>query len=395
MRLRPFLLLALAACGGAIDVTAASSAEGPEAAAASVPDAAPTAPAPSGDFVSALTFPIAAPRFDEGVVVAFDGSSNLFVAYSSAAADPDVVLLKIDPSGRTVWSRTYAGVGPDVPLALATDASGDVYLSMQLSGARVFKIRGGDGGVLDTWAPAMDDGPRIEARCPTLAVDGDAVAVECAVGSGTDYDYSLSLLDLPLSARWTIAARGSAQFNDDGNVMSGFDVHARTDGRIIREPGSVDLDVDGPVHAIVPMPYGQFAAGGKTSAGAFITRLAADGRVVRKRRFHVPDDIYDDWAEVNAGARDRFGDLVWVGRYTNGWTLDGVAIPDPPALSWFIMKTDAKLNVLWTKAVTIPGAVAQTDVVSLAVNPANGDIAVAASWVTNDIATGFVVRYSR
>ena len=45
-------------------------------------------------------------------------------------SDEDITVVKYDPAGQRLWSRRYAGAGGqlDSPVAIKTDANGNVYV---------------------------------------------------------------------------------------------------------------------------------------------------------------------------------------------------------------------------------------------------------------------------
>ena len=73
-------------------------------------------------------------NFDGGSAIAVDGSGNVYVAgYSLGAGinDSDYATVKYDGSGTEQWVARYngPGSGADVPMAMAIDGSGNVYVT--------------------------------------------------------------------------------------------------------------------------------------------------------------------------------------------------------------------------------------------------------------------------
>ena len=70
---------------------------------------------------------------DIPVAIAVDGTGNVIVtgATQPASGNFDIVTIKYSSSGQELWKHIYAGTAnkPDEPVALLTDASGNVYMA--------------------------------------------------------------------------------------------------------------------------------------------------------------------------------------------------------------------------------------------------------------------------
>src|SRR5439155_17823959 len=54
-------------------------------------------------------------------------------AHTSAGGD-DVFVVKFDPAGNVLWSRSFGDILDDTPRAVATDASGNVFVTGDFEG---------------------------------------------------------------------------------------------------------------------------------------------------------------------------------------------------------------------------------------------------------------------
>ena len=96
---------------------------------------------------------------DQGFAVAADGSENLYVTgyftgtvdFDPEGGDPhtssnytDVYLSKFDSSGNFEWARTWGGSGVDAGYGVATEGSGNVYVTGLFEGTVDFDPGGGD-----------------------------------------------------------------------------------------------------------------------------------------------------------------------------------------------------------------------------------------------------------
>lgn len=136
---------------------------------------------------------------DEPVAIAGDGSGNVYVAGRSKGADNDydVLLIKYNANGDTLWTRRWDGgvLGDDEARDMAVDGSGNVYVTGVTDGdASVLvnndyiTIKYSAAGVL-AWALPYNGNGGADDRAYSIALDNNSNAyVAGRTWNGTDYD---------------------------------------------------------------------------------------------------------------------------------------------------------------------------------------------------------------
>jgi len=130
---------------------------------------------------------------DQGNAVATDASGNLYIAgkftgtatFSSAIlisqGSEDIFISKFTPDGSLVWAKSYGSTGADEALSVNVAPSGSIYLSGVYGGAMTFGSSSitGKGG-RDIFLAKLD-------------ADGDPVWAKGYGGTGDDRAYAVSL----------------------------------------------------------------------------------------------------------------------------------------------------------------------------------------------------------
>jgi len=160
----------------------------------------------SGDFQWARTW--GGIDSELGYGVAADDSGNVYVAgqfVSTVDFDPgggtdehtangsfDIFLSKFDPSGVFQWARTWGGVKWDFGYAVATDGSGNVYMTGDFQGTDVNFNPGGSApyssnGIWDAFLSKFDSGGDFQWARTWGGVDSDDGYRVATDGSGNIY----------------------------------------------------------------------------------------------------------------------------------------------------------------------------------------------------------------
>jgi len=125
--------------------------------------------------------------------VAVDAGGNAYVAgatLSSGAGGYDVLLLKYDPAGNRLLSKTWGGAGDDLGRGIALGEDGSVYIVGSLGGASntdVLLLKYTADGTL-VWAKAWDGGGSDDANGLTYASSTLWVAGQSNSFTGGDYE---------------------------------------------------------------------------------------------------------------------------------------------------------------------------------------------------------------
>ena len=143
---------------------------------------------------------------DRGVGIASDSSGNVYVtgfatgaatvfaanettvAFSLAnAGSNDAFIVKYDTSGTPQWARRIGGTGTDQGMGIATDSSGNVYVTGYLTGAgTVFAATAGTGGNLTGTDISLANAGVADAFIVKYATDGLPLWARRIGGTGDD-----------------------------------------------------------------------------------------------------------------------------------------------------------------------------------------------------------------
>jgi hypothetical protein len=68
-------------------------------------------------------------KYDAGFAITNDGTYLYIVGITNQSGDPDVLLIKSDPSGNKLWNKTWGGPGVETVSAIALDNASNIYIT--------------------------------------------------------------------------------------------------------------------------------------------------------------------------------------------------------------------------------------------------------------------------
>ncbi len=258
---------------------------------------------------------------DYALALALDASGNAYVtgvSYGSGTND-DYATIKYSSSGNQLWVRRYNGPGNGVDWAraLASDASGNVYVTGQSEGSGTdfdyATIKYGSSGS-QLWVARYNGPGNYWDYALALALDasGNVYVTGASWGSHTNEDYATIKYDPEGNQLWV------ARYNGPGNY---WDVAS-----------ALALDASGNVYVTGK------SIGSGSSADYATIKYDSDGNELWVRRYNGPGNDLDEgyalaldasrnvyvtgWSYGSAGERDyatikysSSGNQLWVRRY--------------------------------------------------------------------------------
>lgn len=177
-----------------------------------------------GEFLWAQS--INGPGLEEGYGIAQDGSGNVYVAGSfqsrisigstnlTSAGSTDGFIAKYTSDGTLIWTRAVGGIGPDLGLAVAADASGCTYVAGSYTGS------------INIGGSALATAGGVDAWFAKLSPEGEVIWAQRAGGTG---------LDQPMGA--DVDSEGNSYFTGEFSTTASFS------GRSVTSAGSSDVFV--------------------------------------------------------------------------------------------------------------------------------------------------------
>ena len=242
-----------------------------------------------------------------------NGFAMLGNTNSSGAGDYDICLIKLNPYGDTLWTRTYGGSGEEYAVGVAQTADDGYAISgytksFGASAKDVFLLRTDQSGMV-MWtkrfaAPGEDYGNNVQQTTD----GGFILTASSTVAGGTNYSAYLIKTDANGDTLWTRWYGGALE--DDGNY-----VQKTQDGGYIITGTTLS-----------------FGAGG---VDIYVVKTNATGDTLWTRTYGGPQGDYgfsvrqlDNGEYIITGVTSSFG----AGSYDS-----------------YLMKLDVNGNVLWTK----------------------------------------------
>jgi len=152
--------------------------------------------------------------------MAVDAAGNVYVAGTTWPSSNaiDFLLIKYDPSGKVIWTRTYDSGGSDTFRGIALDSGGNIYLTgtkALTSGSFCLTVKyDSDGGVI--WARTYGGSEHEEAR--GIAVDAQGNVYVTGVRNITGYDYLTIKYDAEGNLQWSTTYDGAGMSDLAGGI---------------------------------------------------------------------------------------------------------------------------------------------------------------------------------
>jgi hypothetical protein len=296
---------------------------------------------------------VAAPDGSVFLAGHFTGLTDFGGSSIAPQGGPDGFVVKLSPSGTTMWVRTFGGAGPDFVRGAACDRAGNLIAvgSFQGSirfGSEVSISQGGADAFAVKFAP---DGRTVWARTFGGPEDDQAFAVATdPSGSVLVTGHMMSTVDFgggPLTSAgsWDLfvvklASDGShawsRRFGGANSDDDGFAIAA--------DPGTSDVLVTGRVYDPVNFGGGLFGNSGKDQA--FLLRLSESGAYRWAHRLG-PDGAYSLGQGVAVAPG---GDVVHTGEFQGSIETGGAPLNSPTYISTFVTRYNPSGEPLWSRA---------------------------------------------
>ncbi len=299
--------------------------------------------------------------------VAVDASGNLFVTgkFTSSTLSfgsttltntgmEDIFLAKYDADGNVLWAKSAEGTVSDVPSAVVTDDSGNIYLtgrfkSSTLAFGAVILTNSGNNDIFLVKYDA--DGNVLWAKCAggINYESGNAIAADAL---GNIYIAGYFSSPTITFGSITLTNVGSydmflAKFDAGGNALWAISVGDSDDEGI----NSVVADALGNTYVTgyFSSPTITFGSTTLTNLGSydvFLAKFDAGGNVLWAKSAGGTDDD-----EANAVATDASGNVYGTGYFSSpAITFGSTTLTNAGIQNMYLVKYDSEGNVLWAKS---------------------------------------------
>ena len=185
---------------------------------------------PSGDTVWAAQYNSPQNGYDYFSAMALDGSNNIYVTGEiyNIGGNHDIITIKYNPYGDTVWTRRYSGPanGDDKVYAFAVDNSGNVFITGSTyyaeTGFDYLTIKYNTSGVqqwIRTYAGLGYSNYLDYAYSIALDDFGNSYVTGATEISTYDFDYATIKYDSDGNEKWVIKYNGTGELNDYANSI--------------------------------------------------------------------------------------------------------------------------------------------------------------------------------
>jgi uncharacterized delta-60 repeat protein len=185
---------------------------------------------PSGDTVWTAQYNSPQNGYDYFSAMAIDGSNNIYVTGEiyKIGGNHDIITIKYNPYGDTVWTRRYSGLanGDDKVYAFAVDNSGNVFITGSTyyaeTGFDYLTIKYNSSGVqqwLRTYAGLGYSNYLDYAYSIVLDDFGNSYVTGATEISTYDFDYATIKYDSDGNEKWVIKYNGTGELNDYANSV--------------------------------------------------------------------------------------------------------------------------------------------------------------------------------
>jgi len=299
--------------------------------------------------------------WDEGCDIAIDSSGNSYVTgcfYGTASfgstnltssGQDDIFVAKLDSSGNWLWAKKAGGAYYDYGLGIATDSSGNSYVTGCFYGTASF-------GSTNLTSSGQDD-----IFVAKLDSSGNWLWTKQAGGTNYDGGYSIAI-DSYGNSYVTGYFRGTASFGSTTLTSSGesdiFVAKLDSSGNWLwaKKAGGTDYDygygiaIDSSGNSYVTGYFQGIASFGpyyKTTSGGsdiFVTKLDGDGNWLWAKK--AGGAYYDYGYSI---ATDSSGNCYVTGYFKETASFGDINLTSSESYDIFVAKLDSSGNWLWTK----------------------------------------------